>query len=63
MGNLGETLAETPFKNIYNLTTEQLITLDEAEELMESHDISKAETKLLEMLKELLILGVLICIF
>ena len=45
-------MAETPFDNIYDLTTEQLETLDKAEDLMLKNDLGAAERLLLEMLKE-----------
>ena len=45
-------MAETPFDNIYDLTTEQLEKLDEAEDLMLKNDLGAAERLLLEMLKE-----------
>ena len=45
-------MAETPFDNIYDLTTEQLEKLDEAEDLMLKNDLGAAERMLLEMLKE-----------
>ena len=44
-------MAETPFDNIYDLTTEQLEKLDEAEDLMLKNDLGAAERMLLEMLK------------
>tara|TARA_Y100001933_G_C18815051_1_gene486729 strand:- start:407 stop:709 length:303 start_codon:yes stop_codon:yes gene_type:complete len=45
-------MAETPFDNIYDLTTEQLEMLDKAEDLMLKNDLGAAERLLLEMLKE-----------
>tara|TARA_B100000575_G_scaffold225840_1_gene186438 strand:- start:1010 stop:1312 length:303 start_codon:yes stop_codon:yes gene_type:complete len=45
-------MAETPFDNIYDLTTEQLEMLDKAEDLMLKNDLGAAERMLLEMLKE-----------
>ncbi|MBP66822.1 MAG: hypothetical protein CMA67_06160 [Euryarchaeota archaeon] len=45
-------MAETPFDNIYDLTTEQLEFLDKAEDLMLKNDLGAAERLLLEMLKE-----------
>lgn len=42
-------MTELPFKNIYGLSKEQLLALDEAEDLMEAHRLTAAETKLKEM--------------
>ena len=38
-----------PWKNIYNLSDDQLTDLDEAENLIEMMDLSKAESILLDM--------------
>ena len=40
------------FRNIYNLSDEQLEDLDRAEEMLESQHLNSAETLLLEMLKK-----------
>ncbi len=45
-------MSELPFKNTYRLTPEQLLALDEAEELMEKHDLNAAEAAFLAMLEE-----------
>ena len=45
-------MAETPFDNIYDLTTLQLEQLDEAEDLMLKNDLGAAERLLLSMLEE-----------
>ena len=45
-------MAETPFDNIYDLSTEQLEQLDEAEDLMIRNSLGAAEKLLLEMLEE-----------
>ncbi len=45
-------MAETPFENIYDLTTLQLEQLDEAEDLMLKNDLGAAERLLLSMLEE-----------
>ena len=42
-------LMSVPFENTYDLSEEQLIALEEAEELMISYDLGAAEAKLLEM--------------
>jgi|TARA_B110000914_G_C15293262_1_gene367623 hypothetical protein len=42
-------MASPPWKNIYNLSDDQLRNLDEAENLIEMMDLSKAESILLEM--------------
>ncbi len=44
-------MAETPFDNIYDLSTEQLEQLDEAEDLMIRNSLGAAEKLLLEMLE------------
>lgn len=46
------TMAETPFDNIYDLSTSQLERLDEAEDLMLKNDLGAAERLLLSMLEE-----------
>ena len=43
-------MAETPFNNIYDLSTSQLERLDEAEDLMLKNDLGAAERLLLSML-------------
>ena len=45
-------MAETPFDNIYDLSSTQLEQLDEAEELMLKNDLGAAERLLLNMLEE-----------
>jgi len=45
-------MSEHPWKNIYNLSTDQLNDLDEAEDMIEMMDLTKAETILLKMYKE-----------
>ena len=40
------------FRNIYNLSDEQLEDLDRAEEMLESQHLNSAATLLLEMLKK-----------
>ena len=45
-------MAETPFDNIYDLSSKQLEQLDEAEELMLKNDLGAAERLLLSMLEE-----------
>jgi tetratricopeptide (TPR) repeat protein len=45
-------MSDLPFKNTYRLTPEQLQNLDEAEEMMEKHDLTAAEEALLKMLEE-----------
>ncbi len=45
-------MAETPFDNIYDLTSSQLERLDEAEDLMLKNDLGAAERLLLSMLEE-----------
>ena len=45
-------MASPPWKNIYNLSEQQLIDLDTAENLIEMMDLSKAESMLLEMDKK-----------
>ncbi len=42
-------MAGPPWKNIYNLSDDQLNDLDEAENLIEMMDLSKAESILLDM--------------
>ena len=44
-------MAETPFDNIYDLSSTQLEQLDEAEELMLKNDLGAAERLLLSMLE------------
>ena len=44
-------MAETPFDNIYDLSTEQLEQLDEAEDLMIRNSLGAAEKLLLGMLE------------
>ncbi|MDP6640044.1 MAG: tetratricopeptide repeat protein [Candidatus Poseidoniaceae archaeon] len=44
-------MTDLPFANTYNLSQQQLVDLDAAEELMEASDLTGAETKLLEMLE------------
>ena len=44
-------MAETPFDNIYDLSTEQLEQLDEAEDLMIRNSLGAAEKLLLTMLE------------
>ena len=44
-------MAETPFDNIYDLSTEQLEQLDEAEEFMIRNSLGAAEKLLLQMLE------------
>ena len=41
-----------PWKNIYNLSDEQLNNLNEAEDLIQMMDLTKAESLLLDMNKE-----------
>ena len=41
-----------PWKNIYNLSDEQLNNLNEAEDLIQMMDLTKAESLLLNMNKE-----------
>ena len=48
----GQVMAETPFDNIYDLTTLQLEQLDEAEDLMLKNDLGAAERLLLGMLDQ-----------
>ena len=48
----GLVMAETPFDNIYDLTTLQLEQLDEAEDLMLKNDLGAAERLLLGMLDQ-----------
>ena len=45
-------MSEHPWKNIYNLSTDQLNDLDEAEDMIEMMDLTNAETILLKMYKE-----------
>ena len=45
-------MAETPFDNIYDLSSLQLEQLDEAEDLMLKNDLGAAERLLLSMLEE-----------
>ncbi len=45
-------MSEHSWKNIYNLSTDQLNDLDEAEDMIEMMDLTKAETILLKMYKE-----------
>ena len=45
-------MSEHSWKNIYNLSTDQLNNLDEAEDMIEMMDLTKAETILLKMFKE-----------
>lgn len=45
-------MAETPFDNIYDLSSTQLEQLDEAEDLMLKNDLGAAERLLLSMLEE-----------
>ena len=47
-----QAMAETPFDNIYDLSTSQLERLDEAEDLMLKNDLGAAERLLLSMLEE-----------
>ncbi len=44
-------MAETPFDNIYDLSTDQLEQLDEAEALMIRNSLGAAEKLLLQMLE------------
>ena len=44
-------MAETPFDNIYDLSTEQIEQLDEAEDLMIRNSLGAAEKLLLKMLE------------
>ena len=44
-------MAETPFDNIYDLSTEQIEQLDEAEDLMIRNSLGAAEKLLLQMLE------------
>ncbi len=44
-------MTDHAFENTYNLSNDQLLQLDEAEELMVKGALGKAETMLLEMLK------------
>ena len=46
------TMVDLPFKNIYGLSVDQLQQLDEAEDLMEAHRLTAAETLLLKMLDD-----------
>ena len=46
------TMGNYAFENTYNLTSDQLERLDEAEDLMLKGALGKAETMLLAMLKE-----------
>ena len=48
----GERVSSHTFDNIYNLSSEQLEQLDEAEELMLKNSLGAAEELLLEMLKQ-----------
>ena len=45
-------MAETPFDNIYDLSSKQLEQLDEAEDLMLKNDLGAAERLLLSMLEK-----------
>ena len=45
-------MSEHSWKNIYNLSTDQLNDLDEAEDMIEMMDLTKAEIILLKMYKE-----------
>ena len=45
-------MAETPFDNIYDLSSEQLEQLDKAEDMMLKNDLGAAERLLLAMLEE-----------
>ena len=45
-------MPEQPYKNVYNLTAEQIESLDAAENLMEMHDLNASEEILLKMLEE-----------
>ena len=45
-------MAETPFDNIYDLSSTQLEQLDEAEDLMLKNDLGAAERLLLSMLEK-----------
>ena len=45
-------MSEHSWKNIYNLSTDQLNDLDEAEDMIEMMDLTKAETILLTMFNE-----------
>ena len=45
-------MAEQPYKNVYNLTPEQIDNLDAAEDLMEMHNLTESEELLLKMLEE-----------
>jgi tetratricopeptide (TPR) repeat protein len=49
---LRPSMAETPFDNIYDLSTLQLEQLDEAEDLMLKNDLGVAERLLLSMLED-----------
>jgi len=44
-------MTDHAFENTYNLSNDQLLQLDEAEDLMVKGALGKAETMLLEMLK------------
>lgn len=44
-------MTEHAFENVYNLSNDQLLELDEAEDLMVKGALGKAENLLLEMLK------------
>jgi tetratricopeptide (TPR) repeat protein len=48
-----ERMAGPPWKNIYNLSEDQLIHLDEAEDAIDKMDLTKAESMLLKMNDEL----------
>ena len=45
-------MAEQPYKNVYNLTAEQIDNLDSAENLMEMHKLNESEQLLLKMLED-----------
>ena len=49
---IGERVSSHTFDNIYNLSSEQLEQLDEAEELILKNSLGAAEELLLEMLKQ-----------
>ena len=45
-------MTDHPFENTYDLSNEQLLTLEQAEDSMLRHELGKAEDLLLKMLDE-----------
>jgi|TARA_B100001741_G_C16552009_1_gene599909 tetratricopeptide (TPR) repeat protein len=45
-------MTDHPFENTYDLSNEQLLTLEQAEDSMLRHELGKAEDLLLKMLEE-----------